>query len=164
MGKIDKLLTLAQAHMESGERPDAVVLGTYEADWMGTEIARTGVMIATAGRVIFFAKKLTGHEVESFPYQNISSFESGKDVLGAKISFFASGNRVSLKWIQEGDLRAFVEVVRTRMGKPAPSAVSESASPTSIADRLRDLKALFDEGLITAEEFDSTRIKLVGEL
>lgn len=54
-------------------------------------------MLATDQRVVFYAKKLGGYDLESFSYGNISSFEQSKTMMGYQVSFFASGNKVRLK-------------------------------------------------------------------
>ena len=56
---------------------------------------------ATDQRIVFYAKKLGGYDVESFTFGNISSFEQSKSMMGHQISFFASGNKVTLKWISD---------------------------------------------------------------
>ena len=162
MAKLEKLLAQANDHLDDGESVDAAVLGTYETEILGTESVRTGILIATPRRVVFFAKKMTGYDLESFPYENISSFEQGKNFLGASITFFASGNKVHLKWIKEGEIGLFVDVVRSRMGKKPPEAAPTPG--TSAGDRIRELKQLLDEGLLTQEEFDSKRQVLLKDL
>ena len=61
-------------------------------------------MIATNKRLIFFAKKLTGFDLEVFPYKNISSFEMGKNLMGHHVSFFASGNKAQSEMDSWGQL------------------------------------------------------------
>lgn len=75
MGKLDKLTGGAQAHLEAGEEILAAVVGSYETKRMGQDSVRAGALIATDRRVVFFAKKLGGFDLESFPYGSISSIE-----------------------------------------------------------------------------------------
>ena len=77
MGKADKLLEQAKPHLEPDEVVRAAVMGAYEAKVMGSDSVRNGVLIATDRRVVFYAKKLGGFDLESFPYRNISSFQQG---------------------------------------------------------------------------------------
>lgn len=162
MAKLERLLTRADNHLDDGEDVDVAVLGTYETERLGTDSVRTGILIATPRRVVFFANKMTGYELESFPYENISSFEQGKNIMGENITFFASGNKVHLKWIKEGDVGRLVEMVRSRMGKAPTEATA--ASSASASDRIRELKQLLDDGLLTQEEFESKRQELIKEL
>ena len=86
-------------------------MGAYEAKALGTEIVRTGIFIATETRLVFFAKKTFGFELESFPYSRISSIAMSKGFGGYSISFFSSGNKVSMKWIDQ-NVSEFVGFVR----------------------------------------------------
>ena len=92
------------------------MLGAYETKILGQDSARNGILMATDERLVFYAKKLGGYDLEMFPYANISSIEMSKGmVMGHKISFFASGNKVSMKWIHEGDIKGLVATVKDRM-------------------------------------------------
>jgi hypothetical protein len=102
MSKLNKLTKQAQAHMEPGETVLASVLGAYETKRLGQKSARNGILVATDQRVLFYAKKMGGYDLESFPYSNISSFEQSKGMMGHKIKMFASGNEVEVKWINQG--------------------------------------------------------------
>ena len=95
--KIDKLIQLSREHLDDEENAIEVVMGAYETEWLGIDSVRTGIFIATDTRLVFFAKKIFGFELESFPYSNISSIEMGKGLMGHSISFFGSGNKVSMK-------------------------------------------------------------------
>jgi hypothetical protein len=133
-------------------------------------------MLATDRRIVFYAKKLGGYELESFPYKSVSSIEQSKSITGHAISFFASGNRVNLKWIPKGpDLAAFLEVVKSHLsGQPSaqsPGAVSGATSaqpaPSStsdIPDQIRKLGELHDAGVLTAAEFQDKKADLLRRL
>ena len=59
------------------------VLGAYETKIMGRDSVRNGIFVATNKRLVFFAKKLTGFDLEIFPYKNISSIEMRQEPNGA---------------------------------------------------------------------------------
>ena len=78
---------------------------------------------------MFYAKKLGGYEFESFPYDKISSFEQGKSMMGHNFAFFASGNKVTLKWINKGDdFDAFIGVTKQL---PRERRAPKAALPSS---------------------------------
>jgi hypothetical protein len=142
VGKQDRLLEHARSHLDPGEAVRCSVTGTYEGVLAGEKVLRNGVVLATDRRVVFYAKKLTGYDLESYPYVNISSFELGKDLLGARLNFFAVGNRVSVKWIKdEAALHRLVDIVRERQVQPSmphqdgstPLAGSAFAWPPTLA-------------------------------
>lgn len=133
MAKIDKLIESARPHLESSETIIATVMGTYEAKMLGKTTIRNGVFLATDRRLVFYAKKLTGYDMEVFPYSSISSMETGKDFLGERIAFFASGNKVSMKWINDGDITKFVQVVNQGMKGEGPTLIQDEMP--AIADQ-----------------------------
>jgi hypothetical protein len=102
LAKIDKLLDKLREHLDPGEEPVASVLGAYEVKRMGVDSVRNGVMAATDRRLVFYAKKMGGYDFESFPYENITSFEQGKSMSGGSVTFIASGNQAKLKYISKG--------------------------------------------------------------
>lgn len=163
MAKIDKLLGQAQQHLDQGERIEAAVLGTYETKIMGQDSIRAGILMATDRRLVFYAKKLGGYELESFPYQNISSFEGGKNMMGRYFRFAASGNDVTLKWINAGDIAQFEQLVRSRVGARPHAAAPAPAQPAgSVADELQKLAGLMQQGLISQQEFEAQKARLLG--
>lgn len=155
MAGLDKNLTHLSPHLAPGEAILASVLGTYETVMMGGEVTRSGLFAATDRRVVFFAKKLGGYDLESFPYKNITSIETSRNVMGHVISIFASGNAARMKWIQKGDVAGFVSAVRERMGASTPAA--------SVADELGKLASLRDGGLISDTEWERATALYLGK-
>jgi hypothetical protein len=162
MGKLEKLLDKAQKHLEEGEMVVAAVQGVYETKIMGNDTVRKGILAATDRRLMFYAKKLGGYDLEVFPYENISSIEMGKGmVMGHHIKFFASGNEVKVKWIdKKQDVGGFVTTVKSRMKGGTPSPTEGSPAP-DLGDQLRKLAALREEGLLTDDEFEAQKQKLL---
>jgi hypothetical protein len=66
---------------------------------------------------------------------------------GHDVKFFASGNQVSLKWIdRNSDVPAFVTVVKDQMkADHATSAAPAASDSPDIADQIRKLAQLRDE-------------------
>ena len=173
-----KLLDGAQQHMEPGEQIVAAVPGTYETKIMGSDSVRSGLLIATDRRVAFFAKKLTGHDLESFPYTSISSIDQGKNMMGHKVTFYASGNKVEVKWIKDmGKLQRFMNFAKTHIHarstvqpafQPPPMVVSPApATPIAAPDvmaQIRSLGELRDAGVVTEEEFAAKKAELLSRI
>ncbi|MDE0230347.1 MAG: PH domain-containing protein [Spirochaetaceae bacterium] len=167
MAKIDRLLGMAEQHFDSGEQALQTVFGAYETKIMGSDSVRNGILIATDRRILFYAKKLTGFEIESFSYANISSFEMGKNMLGGTISFFASGNSVKVKWIKEGNVPAFVDTVRARMESATSKEVSPSIEGRPKEDPIKQLERLgklHEAGVLTDTEFASKKADILGRI
>lgn len=167
MAKIDKLLEHAKDHFAPGEEALASVLGAYESKLMGEDfVVRNGIFIATNQRLLFYAKKLRGFDLESVPYDNISSLEMGKDFLvGHYINFFASGNSTKMKWIKVGDVPAFVEVVKTQMEASKTSAATPTPPPADDPlSQLERLGKLHKSGVLTETEFESKKAEILARM
>lgn len=162
MSKLNKLLGHARGHLDSDEQIVEAIQGTYETKIMGSDSVRTGSLLATDRRLVFFAKKLTGYDLESFPYENISSIECGKNMMGGKVAFFASGNKVEMKWINSGDLQRFVAYVQSRMGRPG-SAARPSGEDDPVA-QIRKLGELRDAGLLSDDEFAAKKAQILDRM
>lgn len=163
MATIDKLLKAAHEHFDKEEQPLAVVLGAYESKILNKDTVRNGIFIATEKRVIFYAKKMFGYDMEVFPYNNISSIEMSKGMTGHTISLFTSGNKVKMKWINYGDIPKFVELVNEAIQKK--NSFAQTAATTSsddITEQLTKLAALKDQGILTEEEFTAKKKQLLG--
>ena len=164
VAKLDKLLTQAREHLDEGEDVVSAVQGTYETKIAGNDTVRKGAFIATDRRLVFYAKKLTGYDLESYPYDHISSIETGKGMMGHQITFFASGNKVHMKWIDaKQDVPGFISTVRARMkGGAGDGAAAVASSEPDVSDQIRKLAQLRDEGLVTDEEFQAKKAQLLG--
>jgi hypothetical protein len=163
MAKMDKLMEQARVHLDTGERIVGNVLGAYETKVLGKDSMKNGVFLATDKRLVFFAKKMFGYDMESFPYSNISSFEMSKGLLGHTIAFFASGNHAKMKWIKVGDVNHFVSYVKSQMGKKATEQPQVMAG-NDIAEQIRKLADLRDKGIVTEEEFQTKKTEMLSRL
>ena len=163
MAKIDKLLRHATKHFDDGESSLQSVLGAYETEIMGADTVRNGIFIATDQRLLFYSKRLTGFDLEAFPYANISSMEMGKNFMGHHIKFFASGNSVKVKWINQGNVTAFVDTVKTQMaaGKSISPATEQS---TNFVQQLEQLKKLHAAEVLTDEEFSAKKAEILARI
>ncbi len=147
---------LAHAHsiMDRGERAMVTIGGVRDG--------RSGILVATNKRVLFFAKRLVGHDMEVFPYENISSLETQKALLSTDVTLFASGNRVSVS-VTEGNVIAFLKRVKTEMDKRS----SIDASPDDSADpmdQLAKLGELRDKGVLSKTEFESKKAEILDRI
>jgi hypothetical protein len=161
MAKIDRLTEKAKEYLNPNEEVVAIVMGAYETKILGEDSVRNGVLIATNKRLVFYAKKLMGYELEDFPFSNISSIESGKNMMGHNISFFASGNKVKMKWINDGEIKKFVEHVRSEIGKESSSSNSKAEN---IPDQIEKLSKLKDQGILTEDEFQAKKEDLLSRM
>lgn len=158
-----KLLKGLKEHLQPGEEAVRGVAGAYETKILGQDNVRNGILVATDRRIVFYAKKLTGYDLESFPFGNISSLEMGKNMMGHHVRFFASGNEVRIKWIKDAaGLEKFMAHVRDHMaGAPATSG---GTAGESAIDKLKKLAELRDAGIVDEAEFAAKKAQLLGEI
>ncbi len=113
IAKVDKLVADAGEHLD----PDEQVLITADAFRATTEAllrsGRSGVLIATDQRLFFYVNKMTGFDLESIPYETISSIEPVEEGGGA-LKFDSSG-KMLLIFIHDKNLDEFVATVQSRM-------------------------------------------------
>jgi len=165
-----RVLRQAEEHLEESEQVLGAVLGAYETTRLGMDAVRNGVLLATDRRVVMFGKRRGGFELESFPYEHISSFEQGRTLMGSTIRMFASGNTVEVKYVNDRRAMAeLVSVVKSRMGRSAaqPAAVAPVApiaGQPDLLDAIRKLGELRDAGLLTDDEFQAKKAQLLARL
>lgn len=164
---------MAAAHLEPSETALAVVIGAYETKILGSDTTRNGILIATEGRLVFYAKKFGGYDLESFAYRNISSFEQSKSPMGHRISFFATGHKVAMKWITDlPAMQIFTETVKSRMTgahnsstiAPQPEQQLAADPKDEVFDQLHKLGSLRDAGIVTDDEFTAKKAELLARL
>lgn len=158
------LLELKQ-HLESGENIKHTVFGAYESKILGSDTARNGILVATDKRLIFYAKKMFGFDMEVFPYSNISSIELNKELMGHKITLFATGNKIKVKWIHSNTVSMFVDFVRSNIGKQSEAITQiTQVNQKSAVEQIKELKELLDMGIISQQEFDVKKQKLLDTI
>ena len=170
MAKVDELINSSKEHLSDNENIVAVIMGVYEGTLLGTDIKRKGIFIATENRLVFYAKKMFGFDLESFPYSNISSIEMSKGFTGHSITFFTSGNKVSMKWIddynaREKDLAGFFEFIRNNIGQSTnPNSAQQQNENDDIPAQIEKIAELHAQGILTDEEFTSKKQELLARM
>jgi|SRR5690554_1455317 len=161
MGKYEKNLNAVKSHLKNGENIKFSVFGTYETKRMGSDSVRSGIFGATETRIIFFAKKMMGYDLESFPFENISSIEQSKAFLGHSITFYASGNKASMKWIKKGEVQNFMNYVESNLGKEKAESIT---SNSDIPSQIKKLAELNNQGVLTDDEFNQKKSELLNKM
>jgi hypothetical protein len=83
---------------------------------------------------------------------------------GGAVDAASDENSVLFTWGKEYKIalkvKAYVEAWSAKHEQPV---TVQAAAPVSVADEIRKLKALLDEGLLTAEEFDQEKRRLLAK-
>lgn len=152
--------------LDQDEEIEGLIGGNFRAD-TGRLRNHKGVAVATSRRVIFLDKGILGSmEVQEMPYKSMEAitysagmFMGGIQVTGLGMSGFR------LEDIFEKDsILPFVNCVRTRMD--SFTTQQQSLSPTTVAvesvsDEIAKFAELLKQGVITQEEFDAQKAKLL---
>ncbi|MCY1583849.1 PH domain-containing protein [Staphylococcus pettenkoferi] len=167
--KKKNLELIKNSFLHENEEITHAIFGAYETKSLGNDTVKNGVLAATEERIIFCAKRLSGYDSEIFHYNKISTFELSKKLMGNIVTFYSSGNKVSIKWINDDELDNFIEYVNKKIdGKEKDTQnVLESEHNTSNDDlesfkKIKMLKELLDIGAITQDEFETKKKQLLN--
>ena len=149
-------------HLDDSENITFSCFGAFETKRFGKYSIRNGVFVATEKRIVFYAKKMFGFELESFPIQNISSIEMSKGLWGKKIKFMMSGNTASMKLINQGEPENLVNYVRDIMSSSNLETKGDILNDIPI--QIKKLSNLRDEGIISDEEFSTKKTELLSRI
>ncbi len=108
-----------EKHLNIGELIASKVKGTFEADFFGNKMLKTGYLVATNQRLLFYRRGLFGinEELRVFPYDKITSIRYKSGVLGETITFTASGSTMNVKHIKSGQSWYVFSDVSNRINK-----------------------------------------------
>ena len=140
MGKLERLTEDSKAYLHYSEQIHCVILGAFEkvSQMTGIYRVRSGIVLATNRRVVFFRRRFLHIEVtDSVSLSDISSIEmreahsnlSQLPNLDQTITIRASDNkfRMEIEDITEGDVKKFVDYVRDNSGDAYTVSTPERA-------------------------------------
>lgn len=166
--RLRKRLGKAEQVLTEGEEIIDGATGMIRVRRMGTDTARSGVVIATDRRVVLFTTKVGGYDVHDFAYGLLTSVDHKKGVMFGDLHLNAAGDSAHVRQIPKGDIERLAQSIRSRVAT-AHQPNAQQASPTLAAepqadphDELRKLAALHDDGIITEEEFAAKKRQLLG--
>lgn len=141
--------------LSADEEVEDMVQGTYKE--------KQGLLIATNKRLVFMHKGLLSSSIQDFGYSKITSVEYSAGILASSIKVFASGNLEEIKQIlPKKRAQEFGENVRGRIGSDSkPSVTVIHQNSTSVGAELEKLASLLEKGILTPEEFQAQKQKLL---
>lgn len=150
-------------HRAEGETILASAPGyTGKALGRGKNKKRTGVLIATDTRVVFYRKGFWGEIIESIPIKSISSIERSSILKLRTIRIHTSNDDLTFTTAipeRETKLVNAIESQRHPSGaSPAPTT-NENGSPL---DQLKKLGELRDAKVISDKEFETTKERILA--
>ena len=142
------------------ELPEAVVSGYYHNGY--------GLLVATDRRLVFIDKGFRGLTVEDFYFEDISSIETHQGWMSGSVNIYARGNKEYIENVPNHLVRPFADFLRNKLAlakqlkREQQRPVIVASANASVADELVKLAGLRAQGLITDEEFDNLKSKLIG--
>ncbi|MDF9756774.1 SHOCT domain-containing protein [Pseudomonas hunanensis] len=152
-------------HLQSGEQVIAWGEG-YIGKMLGTgkDAEKTGVLIVTGSRVVFYRAGIFGEVNESIPLKALTSIER-KSFMGHRtIHMHTSHDSLEFKSFRKDQDQALVDAIeagRNHAVPPVQAGQPSSADPMTALSKLADLKAA---GVLTEEEFNSKKAELLARL
>ncbi len=158
--KRQQLIEDAQVALQPGETVEDITTGLMNTSRMGGNQKRRGSLIVTDRRLIFYSKKIGGHESHEFVYHLILSLDSKKGFQFGSIHLHAAGDQIEIQQVDKGEVERVTTAIRAHMN--APGAQAPAAAPASLADELAKLAGLRDQGVLSDDEFATQKAKLLG--
>lgn len=161
---IDKLRRTARK-LEVDELPRILSADeTIIAYAAGTYNGGTGLLIATERRLLFVEKGVfSGLKTEDFGLDKVTSIQCDTGFMSAELKIMASGNVARITKVDNVLARTFSDVVRAKLSEPkAATSTTVIQQPVDVADQLLKLSQLKDQGILTQEEFDGEKKRLLG--
>jgi ribosomal protein S27AE len=184
---VSKDLTRAKQHLQPNETIIEWSSGLCESTMLGNQTKRNGIVLATDRRVfVFVSKMFNGFQLEEFPLNTMTSIEYGKSMFGHSVKFISSGNTMKITMMSQGNPKALVDYVRGRISRKdephqncpkcgfsnnfdwqfcgdcgTPKAQHKDTSQVDLLANLERLVDLHDRGLLTLEEFQQAKTKLL---
>ena len=150
-------------HLNSGESVIAWAEG-YIGKMMGSgkDTQHNGALIVTETRVAFYRKGFIGEVIETIPLKSITSIER-KSTLGHRIiRVHTSHDDLEFKTFSKESELALVEAIESGRGLKAETvAHGKNTASNDPFELLKKLSELKEAGVISDEEFQAKKIKLM---
>ncbi|MBX2907219.1 MAG: SHOCT domain-containing protein [Taibaiella sp.] len=116
-------------------------------------------------------------DTQSYHFQNVIGIEVNKGLIGASLAIETSGSgKIVVKGFSKRTANAIRELCSAYISKNSHRSGTEnlanavvgainrnaSNSAPSVADELRKLKQLLDDGIVTQDEFDTQKSRLLN--
>lgn len=141
--------------LAESETIDNIAQGTYNNG--------QGILVSTNRRLVFVDKGLLyGLKVEDFPLDKITTIQYETGFLLGEIKIHTSGNIAKIDNVEKATARAFAEFVRNKLSQSKEATATIINNQPDVYDQLEKLAKLKEQGILTQEEFDTQKKKLLN--
>jgi hypothetical protein len=165
LGKAGRVIVRREIRKLSGklgDREEVVNLARGKYD------GKQGLLIVTDRRVLFVEEGVVRSRIEDFPYERVSSVQTERGVVHGKVIIFASGNKAEIDNIMPKDRAVEIgDYTRAKISRSLDADRPQTpppAPPSDPAERLAKLARLRDSGVISEEEFESQKSRILSEI
>lgn len=131
----------------------------------GTYNKGQGILVSTNKRLLFIDKgMLYGLKIEDFPLDKITSIQYETGLLLGGIKIHTSGNNAKIENVEKASARSFAEFVRDKLSQPNDNPTTTIVSEPNVLDQLEKLAKLKENGILSNEEFNEQKKKLLDKL
>lgn len=162
--KRQQLVSDASGVLHDGEEVLDVTTGVAEVSRLGSKGSRRATMLVTDRRVVIFSKKLGGYDLQDLAYPLITSVDHKKGMAFGNIDVRAAGDFVRMTQIDKAEVERVAQAIRDRMASAHSAQHQQPSAAPDIADQIRKLGELRDQGLLSAEEFDTKKADLLSRM
>lgn len=121
------------------------------------------ILVATDRRLMFVDKEfMYGLTVEDYSYSKISSIQYETAMMLASIDIQVSDDLVEIDGVGKYEAKLFCEKVRNFMSRPE-EYIKHTYEP-SVLDQLEQLGRLKESGILSEEEFNDQKKKIIDKL
>ena len=138
------------------EKVEKIIQGTYNNG--------NGILVCSSKRLIFIDKGLLyGLKVEDFPLDKVSSIQYKTGLLLGKLTIYSSGNKAIIDNVDKKQIRAFSDYVTTKLNSKGNEAgANDESKDNDVIGQLEKLSQLKEKGILTEEEFDKAKAKILN--
>jgi Bacterial PH domain/Short C-terminal domain len=149
----------AKEVLQPGEEVLDVTTGMVQVTRMGTRTSLSGAILVTDRRVILYTKKLGGYEMYDHVYGLLTAIDYKKGMMYGNLTLAASGDKTHVSRVPKDAVERVAKEIRARMA--ASHEHGRAGEVASAADEIRKLAELRAEGILTDEEFEAKKKKLL---
>lgn len=156
-GATTDLRSEASRQLDEGELTLAMAGGTGPSG----RLLSMDFVIVTTKRVIIWDRGWFNKSTNAFDFHDIKSVHIEEGVFTGSLSFNIFGRTEHFEQMDKADAKRVGELIRTRMAVvrgPKAQAASPDSDPLV---RLEKLASLLDKGILTKQEFEAQKRKLL---
>lgn len=143
--------------LNANENIDNIIQGTFNNG--------QGILVSTNRRLVFIDKGLLyGLKVEDFPLDKITSIQYETGLILGKVKIHTSSNIANIDNVEKNAARKFAEFVRNKLSEPKTVTTLQNNSEPNALEQLEKLGKLKESGIISEDEFNEQKKKLLEKL